>query len=167
MTILCQAFIFPERGVSAARSSMMRSRRTAAYSYSIIRAAAFISFSKRAISRSLDARHLNAVCALGLALGLRDLDQLAHVLDDGFRHDAVRTVIRILNRAAALRLVDGRAHGGRDLIGVHDNASPGVSRGAADRLDQARLTAQEALLVRIEDRHQRDLGQIQAPRAAG
>ena len=30
----------------------MRSRRTAAYSYSIIRAAAFISFSRRAISRS-------------------------------------------------------------------------------------------------------------------
>ena len=37
-----------------------------------------------------------------------------------------------------------------------------VARRAADRLDQRRLAAQEALLVGVEDRHQRDLGQVEA-----
>ena len=35
------------------------------------------------------------------------------------------------------------------------------ARGASDRLDQRRLPAQEALLVGIEDGHQRDLGQVE------
>ena len=37
-----------------------------------------------------------------------------------------------------------------------------VARGAADRLDQRGLPAQEALLVGVEDRHERDLGQVEA-----
>ena len=36
-----------------------------------------------------------------------------------------------------------------------------VARRAARRLDQRRLRAQEALLVGVEDRHQRDLGQVE------
>ena len=36
-----------------------------------------------------------------------------------------------------------------------------VARGAADRLDQRRLAAEEALLVGVEDRHQRHLGQVE------
>ena len=37
-----------------------------------------------------------------------------------------------------------------------------VARGAADRLDQRAVGAQEALLVGIEDGHQRDLGQVES-----
>jgi len=37
-----------------------------------------------------------------------------------------------------------------------------MARGAADGLDERALRSQEPFLVRIEDRHQRHLGQIQA-----
>ena len=37
-----------------------------------------------------------------------------------------------------------------------------VARGPADGLDQRGARAQEALLVGVEDRHQRHLGQVQA-----
>ena len=36
-----------------------------------------------------------------------------------------------------------------------------VPRSAPDRLDQRRLAAQEALLVRVEDRDERDLRQVE------
>ena len=51
-------------------------------------------------------------------------------------------------------------HGGRLLIGVHDDRALGVARRAADRLDETRLAAQEALLVRVKDRHERHLRQV-------
>ena len=47
-------------------------------------------------------------------------------------------------------------------IGVHDDLAVVVPGGAADGLDQGGFAAQEALLVRIQDRHQRNLGNIQA-----
>ena len=68
----------------------------------------------------------------------------------------------VLNRTAALRLVDGRPHGGRDLVGVHDDQALRVSGGAADGLDEGCLAAEEALLVRVQDGHQRHLRQVQA-----
>jgi hypothetical protein len=64
--------------------------------------------------------------------------------------------------AAALGLVHGALHGAGDLVGVEDGLAVGVARGAADGLDQGAVGAQEALLVRVEDRHQRDLGHVQA-----
>jgi hypothetical protein len=47
-------------------------------------------------------------------------------------------------------------------VGVEDGLAVGVARGAADGLDQRALGAQEAFLVGVEDRHQRDLGHVQA-----
>ncbi len=47
-------------------------------------------------------------------------------------------------------------------IRIHDDLAIGISGGASDGLDQRGFTAQEALLVRIQDRHQRYLGNIQA-----
>ena len=37
-----------------------------------------------------------------------------------------------------------------------------VAGGSTDRLDQRRARAQKALLVGVEDGHQRDLGQVEA-----
>ncbi len=42
----------------------------------------------------------------------------------------------------------------RHLVGVHDDQTLRVAGGAADGLDQARLAAQEALLVGVQDGHE-------------
>ena len=46
-------------------------------------------------------------------------------------------------------------------IGVQNRAPMHIARGAAHGLDQRALRAQEALLVGIQDRHQRHLGHVQ------
>ena len=48
------------------------------------------------------------------------------------------------------------------LVGVHDHLAVDVAGGPADRLHERRLGAQEALLVGVEDRHQRHLRQVEA-----
>ena len=73
----------------------------------------------------------------------------------------MRFVVRRLDGAAALSLVDGRAHGGRDRVGIHDDGALGVSRRAADRLDERCFAPEEALLVRIEDGDKRYLGKVE------
>ena len=54
------------------------------------------------------------------------------------------------------------AHRVGHLVGVHDHLTVDVAGRAADRLDQRRLRAEEALLVGVEDRDQRHLGQVEA-----
>ena len=49
-----------------------------------------------------------------------------------------------------------------DLVGVHDHLAVDVAGRPADRLDERRLAAEEALLVGVEDRDQRHLGQVEA-----
>ena len=68
----------------------------------------------------------------------------------------------ILDGPAALRLVDGRPHGGGHFISVHDDEALGVSGGATDGLDQAGLAAEEALLVGVQNGDKRHLRQVQA-----
>ena len=68
----------------------------------------------------------------------------------------------VLNGAAALRFVDGRPHGRRDLVGVHDDKALGVSGGAADGLNEGRFAAEEALLVGVQNGDERHLRQVQA-----
>ena len=48
------------------------------------------------------------------------------------------------------------------LVGVQDRAPVEIARRAADGLDQRALRTQEAFLVGIQDRHQRDLRHVQA-----
>ena len=62
---------------------------------------------------------------------------------------------------AALGLVDAGLHGAGHAVGVHDHPAVDVAGGAAAGLDQGAGRAQEALLVGVQDRHQRDLRQIQ------
>ncbi len=70
-------------------------------------------------------------------------------------------VVGPLDRAPAVGLPDRLAHGVGLLVGVHQDLAVDVAGGAADRLDQRRRAAEEALLVGVEDRDQRDLGQVQ------
>ena len=94
-------------------------------------------------------------------LALGDLQNFPDVLDDGLWHDAVGLVVVILNFPAALRLVYGRPHGGGDGVGVEDHQTLRVPGRPADGLDEGRLAAEEALLVGVQYRYQRDLRQIQ------
>ena len=75
--------------------------------------------------------------------------------------DAVLLVVGDLDRAPAVGLVDRLGHRVGVLVGVHQHLAADVARRAADRLDQRRLAAQEALLVGVEDRDQRDLRQVE------
>ncbi len=49
----------------------------------------------------------------------------------------------------------------RDAVGVHDDAAVHVARGATDGLDERARAPQEALLVGVEDRDERHLGQVE------
>src|SRR3954466_14553375 len=111
----------------------------------------------------LDALAIAAPPALrGLSLGLQELGDVADALDDGRGRDAVLLVVGDLDRPAAGRLLDRRAHRRRLLVGVHEHRALDVARRAPDRLDQRRLAAEEALLVGVEDRDQRHLRQVEA-----
>ena len=65
-----------------------------------------------------------------------------------------------MNRAAALRLRNGAAHGVRHVIGIHNHVPLGISRRTAYGLHERGLRAQEALLVGIQNRDQRNLRDI-------
>ena len=80
---------------------------------------------------------------------------------DRLRRDPVLLVVSELDRAAAVGLAHRRPHRVGLLVGVHQHPPVDVAGGAADRLHEAGLAAQEALLVGVEDRHQRDLGQVE------
>ena len=65
-----------------------------------------------------------------------------------------------LDRATAIRLVDRDLHRLGHPVGVHDDLAADVAGRAADHLDQRPGAAQEALLVGVEDRDERHLGQV-------
>ncbi len=71
-------------------------------------------------------------------------------------------VVRLLDLPAAVGLVDGLLHRRGDPVRVHVDLAGDVAGRAADGLDQRGAGAQKALLVRVQDRHQRHLGQVQA-----
>src|SRR5919201_2690026 len=112
-------------------------------------------------------RHLLLVAAAGpparrhLRLDRQEVADVRDAFDDRLRRDAVLLVVGDLDVAAAVRLLDGVAHRLRLLVRVHDHRPADVAGGAADRLYQRGLAAEEALLVRIDDRHERDLWQIE------
>ena len=71
-------------------------------------------------------------------------------------------VVGLLNRASAVCLIDGLLHGIGDHVRIHDNPAVGISRGSSHSLNQGGLRAEESLLIRIQNRHQGDLRNIQA-----
>ena len=71
-----------------------------------------------------------------LILG-RDMgDDVADILFDRFRRDAMRFVIRELLGAAAVSFVYRALHAARHPVCVKDHAAIDVARGAANRLDE-------------------------------
>ena len=76
-------------------------------------------------------------------------------------YDAVLLVVLDLDGAATVGLVDRGLHRAGHGVGVHDDLTVDVAGGAADRLDQRALRAEEAFLVGVEDGDQRDLGQVE------
>jgi hypothetical protein len=67
----------------------------------------------------------------------------------------------LLDRAPPVHLVERAAHGAGDPVGVQDGLAVQVPGGAADGLHQAPIGPQKPFLVRVEDRHQGDLGQVE------
>ena len=73
----------------------------------------------------------------------------------------MRLVVGLLYRAAALRLRDRPSHRVRHVIGVHNHTALGISRRAAYGLHERGLRAEEALLVGVKNRDQRNLRDVQ------
>ena len=71
-------------------------------------------------------------------------------------------VVGHLDTATAPRFRDSKVHGVGGFIGIHDYLTVRVTSSAADGLDQAALVSQEALLVGVENGHQRHFRQVQA-----
>ena len=70
-------------------------------------------------------------------------------------------VVAYLLLPSAQRLVDGQLHRGGDSVRIHNHLAVHVSCRTARGLRQTAVTAQESLLVSIEDGHERHLGQVE------
>ena len=68
----------------------------------------------------------------------------------------------MLNGAAPLRFRDCLSHRIGEVVGVEEGLAVDVASRPADGLDQGALRPQEALLIGVEDRYQRHLGQVQS-----
>ena len=93
------------------------------------------------------------------------VDRAENVLDaalDRRGRDAVRLVVGLLLHAAAIGLGDRALHRAGDHVGVEHDLAVDVARGAADRLHQRGLGAQEAFLVGVEDGDERAFGNVEA-----
>ena len=82
-------------------------------------------------------------------------------LDDRFRRDPVFAVINLLQRAPPLGFFNRAFHRIGNSIGVENCLAVRVAGGAANRLNQRRFGTQEAFFIGVENRHQRNLRQIQ------
>src|SRR5581483_6063100 len=85
-------------------------------------------------------------------------DALAHAL----RRDPVRRVVLLLLFATAFGLGNGTLHRAGDAVGIENDAAVDIARGAADGLNEARLAAQEAFFVGIENSDQRAFRNVEA-----
>ena len=153
------------------RRSRISSRSFAAYSKRSSSAAASISSSSSTISFSSSSGRADLLVARARgagssaapatpARGSRDMSEMPF-----FTVSAVMPCSRVvgdLDLAAAVGLADRGPHRGRLPVRVHQDPALHVPRRPPDRLDQARLPAQEALLVGVEDRDQRHLRQVEA-----
>ena len=71
-----------------------------------------------------------------------------------FGHDAALGVVGNPSIPTPVHFGDRTLHRTRDPVTVKDRRAALVARGAADRLDQRALGAQESFLVGVEDRDQ-------------
>jgi len=95
-----------------------------------------------------------------IRLGNRDQRHVDR-LDDAFGSDIVFEIVPRLDIAAPIRFVDRALHGVRHPVRVKNRAAIDVPGSAAHRLNERIAGPQEAFLIRVENRHKRDLGQIE------
>src|SRR5215217_2522330 len=139
---------------SSRRSDLISSRSLAAYSKRRSSAAASISSSSSTIVRrsssavmpSVSRRRPRRVGTFDSIIRKSEMSEMPFWL-----------VVGDLDGAATVGLADRVPHRRGLLVGVHDHLAADVPGGAADRLDQRGLAAQESLLVRVEDGHKRNL----------
>ena len=74
----------------------------------------------------------------------------------------MRLVVGHLFVAAVIGAVNGFLHGAGNAIGIHDRLPVDVPRGPPHGLGEGTVGAEEPFLVRIQDGHQRYLGQVQS-----
>ncbi len=80
---------------------------------------------------------------------------------DGFGRDAVRGVVGALLLAPPVGLGDGALHAPGHAVGIENDAAFDVARRPPDGLDERGFGAQEALLVGVENGHQRAFGNVE------
>ena len=97
-----------------------------------------------------------------LFLAGENIRNIGNLLTQRLRVNAVLTVVRLLNLAAAVRLINRHAHRIRNLIGVHVHLTGHVTRRTTNGLNQRRGRTQEAFLIGIQNRNQGHLGQVQS-----
>src|SRR5688572_23104462 len=81
---------------------------------------------------------------------------------DAARRNSVFLIVREMLLPAIVHRVLGPLDRIRNTIGVENHASLLMPRSPSRGLDQRSLAAQESLLVRVEDRHERHLRQIES-----
>src|ERR1035437_1085344 len=90
-----------------------------------------------------------------------ELGDIRDALDDLHRLRPVLRVVSNLDDATAIGFLDCELDRLGHLVAVENHLAADAAGAAPDRLDQRCLPAQEALLVGVEDRDQRHLGQIE------
>ena len=80
---------------------------------------------------------------------------------DGRRRDAMFDIIGMLFFAAAVGFANRTLHASRHPVGIQDNAAFDVTCGATNGLNERRFAAQETFFVRIQNRDEAALGNIQ------
>ena len=98
----------------------------------------------------------------GRCLEREKLGDVRDTLDDRLRRDAMLGVVSELQFCRRRFGLSMRPlHRVGHPVGVEDHLGVDVAGRPADRLDQRRFAAQEPLLVRVEDGHERHFGQIE------
>src|SRR5699024_3607170 len=108
-----------------------------------------------------------AVAAGGQLLGVHVLaaERVGDVADPFAQRGGVDVVLGVVGELlfpAPVRLVDRLLHSGGDRVGVHVHLTGDIPGSPSDRLDQRGARTQEAFLVRVQDAHQGDFGQVEA-----
>jgi len=93
--------------------------------------------------------------------GERGYRELPDGFSDRLWNDTVLPIVSFLERAPSCRFVDRLAHRFGDSFGIQQHTPFGVAAGSSYGLDERSLGAQKPLLVGVQDRHQRHLGQVQ------